>query len=348
MHHPQLYLGLIGFEADEHARACRWLADNANQARQQAESADALSHPVWMPVDFQEADALLICGAGVEHGWRTQMQFKPALRKAAGTPLGLMLDDLKTPYAISDAEHLKSVGVHLGSQPLFDVRQEISLLKSIQYFENVLRPLRSLYATAVELTARQNELDAAHTFHLEHNGTLHAIVDVPQLRVMLSPSARPVDIAEAAWLRRPRSANFAPAQFLECNFEEIAWVFAQHNPTTALPSRYQTKPIHLKRSPRLRGSLLVPRHAALLERMSQGACTLAQLQLAMPGHASMIERDLYALYLTRAISTQMPQGSKGNSATSNGHSDLEQSSPWILDRMSRRLSTISDELRPLF
>ncbi len=317
MHHPQLYLGLIGFEADEYARVCKWLASNATQARQQAGDDEALSHPVSMPVDFQEADALLICGAGVEHGWRTQMQFKPSLRKAAGTPLGLMLEELKTPYAMSDAEHLKSVGVELGSQPLFDVRQEASLLKTIQYFENVLRPLRSLYATAVELTARQKELDAAHTFHLEHNGTLYGIVDVPQRKVTLSPSARPVDIAGATWQRRPRSANFAPAQFLECSFEEIAWVFAQHSPSIALPSRYQTKPIHLKRCPRLRGSLLAPRHTALLERMSQGVVTLAQLKQAIPSHTNMIERDLYALYLTRVISTQAPQGEQDNSRAGN-------------------------------
>jgi biotin synthase-related radical SAM superfamily protein len=82
--------------------------------------------------------------------------------------------------------------------------------------------------------------------------------------------------------------------------------------------------------------------------MSQGAVTLAQLKQAIPSHASMIERDLYALYLTRVISTQAYQGTQGNSTASYGHSDLGRSSPWILDRLSRSLKTVSDELRPLF
>jgi hypothetical protein len=345
MHHPQLYLGLIGFDAQEYSRACQWLAGNTHQAQLHSDSSDELSHPVWTPVDFHEADALLICGAGVEHGWSTYVQFKPALRKTAGTPLGLMLEEIKTPYAISDAAYLQSVGVSLGQQPVFDARQEASLLKTVQHFENNLRPLRSLYAAAVELTARQNEIDSAHTYHLECNGTMHALVDVPQRRFLLSPTTRPEDIVQAAWLRRPRSANFVPAQFLECSFEELAWVFAQHCTSITLPSRYLSKPIHLKRSPRVRGSLLYPRHATLLDRMSQNAVTLAQLRQDLPKQAGMIERDLYALYLTRAISTTEPYPSKGAGSTS-GNSDLD-SSPGILDRMNRRLNTITDELRPL-
>ncbi len=347
MQHPQLYLGLIGFEPDDHARACSWLKSNAQHARENTQSAEQISHPIWMPVDYQEADALLICGAGVEHGWLTQMQFKPALRKAAGTPLGLMLEDIKMPYALSHVEHLKSVGAQINDQPIFDLRQEVSMLKTIQYFENVLRPLRSLYAVAVELTARQSEIDANHTFHLEHNGALDAIVDVPQRRVMLRPSSRPVDISEAAWLRRPRSANFAPAQFLECSFEEIAWVFAQHCPQTKLPARYRSKRIYLKRSPRVRSSLLYPRHAALLERLTQGPVSLEELIQLLPGSAGTLERDLYALYLTRSISTTPQQGADKQGSSFIQDSNLENTGAWMLDRMSRRMNTIADELKPL-
>ena len=213
MQHPLLYLGLIGFEPEQELRVRHWLEMNAQQAG--SEEAE-IKYPIWRVVDYQEADALLISGSGVQQGWRSHIEFKASAQQG-GAPLGLQLDALKLPFALSQQSSLHALGIETGECPEFDVRQDSSLLKALQYFETALRPLRSLFALAIELPQRQNEIDADHTYHLERNGSLQAIVDAPGRRVFLHPAARPIDIGEDAWLRRPRSANFAPSHFLQCS-----------------------------------------------------------------------------------------------------------------------------------
>ncbi len=305
MQHPLLYLGFMGFESVEEARVRHWLALHEQQACAQAGTTDQ-EHPIWRVADCQEADALLVCGSSRQQGYASGVQLKQATHKLGG-PLGVQLDEIKLPFALSHPQAMELFGIDTACYPEFDPWHDASLLKAVQYFEGVLRPLRSLYSIAWELTQRKHEMDVDHTYHLEFGGSLDAIVDVPGSRLLLRPGVRPADVENAAWLRRPRSANFAPAEFLECSFEELAWVYAQRCPSIVLPARYYTKPIHLRRSPRVRVSMLCPRHATLLDHMSEGAMTLAQLQKTLPGQANSLDRDVYALYLTRAITTREPQ-----------------------------------------
>ncbi|MFM7331107.1 MAG: hypothetical protein ACKO1L_05530 [Brachymonas sp.] len=343
MQHPLLYLGLIGFEPEEELRVRHWLEINAQQASETV-SQDQSRYPIWRVVDFQEADALLICGAGVQQGGPHSLQFKASARKPS-SPIGLQLDELKLPYALSHLPQLQAMGVRTEHVPEFDARQDASLLKTIQYFETALRPLRSLFALALELTQRQNELDGDHTFHLERNGSLQVIVDAPARRVLLHPGVRPVDIGADAWMRRPRSANFAPAHFLQCSLEEITWLFGMHCPLVDLPERYAQKTIHLRRNPRVRSSLLYPRHATLLDRLSLAPPTLAQLRQDLPTHQPWLERDLFALYLTRAISTATAPDGQTQSLNTR---DFDTTGKWTLDRLSRRANTVAGDLNPLF
>ncbi len=347
MQHPQLYLGLMGFDAPSEATVRRWLAANAADAKKNA-ARDQDQHPIWQAVDFQEADALLIRGVGVVQGFGPHVQFNPALRLAQPqTPLGAELDGIKQPFAISDVGHLKSLGIEVNDAPVFDLNSAASMLHTLQHFETILRPLRSLFALAMELTARREELDSGHTFHLERNGGLDAIIDPPHRRVFLRPGTRPADIEADAWLRRPKSANFAPAHFVECGMDEVAWVFAMHSQEIDLPKRYLSKPIHVRRNPRVRTSLLYPRHAALLDQLWQSPTTLEQLQKALPANAHLHERDLFGLYLTRSISTSAEVGDKsGEDASVPGSFDI--TGKWMLQREGQRMNTMTGELQSLF
>jgi hypothetical protein len=348
MQHPVLYLGLMGFDAASELAVRRWVAGNAAHARKDSEP-EATDHPVWQVVDFSEADALLIRGEGVSQGFGSSLQFKSISSNPSfpSTALGVQLDGIKLPFALSDIGHLQSLGVDAKNHPVFDPHSAVSMMQTVRHFENMLRPLRTLYALAMELTARHEELDALHTFHLERNGGLDAVIDPPNRRVFLRSGLRPVDIESDTWLRRPKSANFAPAHFMECNMEELAWVFAMHCGALDLPKRYAAKPIHMRRNPRVRASLLYPRHAQLLDVMWQNPSTLQDLQKRLSASAHWIERDLFALYLTRSISTSAPAKQPGDHST-QPPSEFDNTGKWILHRMSRRMNTMNGELGPLY
>jgi hypothetical protein len=346
MQHPQLYLGLMGFDAASEAQVRRWLATNAAQARSAA-SAEADQHPVWQVVDFREADALLIRGAGVAQGFGTHLQFQPKLQAdQPSAPLGADLASIKLPFALSDVTHLQALGIQAAGHPIFDPNQDASMLHTMQQMETILRPLRSLFTLAVELTERQQELETDHTYHLERNGGLDAIIDLPGRRVLLRPGTRPVDMGADAWLRRPRSANFAPSHFVACSLDEVGWVFAMHCTDFDLPKRYRSKPIHIRHNPRVRSSLLYPRHAALIDQLWRSPTTLERLQKEQPEQAAWLERDVFALYLTRCISTQKPSDASGEASSLPGNFD--NTNPWMLQRMGQRMNTLTGELQSLF
>jgi hypothetical protein len=342
MQHPVLFLGLMGFDAASEAALTRWVSDNAAQARKNAK-ADAIQKPIWQVVGVQEADALLIQGAGVAHGSGSKLQFDPALSKPTGSPAGVHLDAIKQPFALSDVEHLQALTIDVKNRLVFNPGNAPSLLETLQHFETILRPLRTLYALAMELTARHEELDNTHTFHLEHNGGLNAVIDPPNRRVFVRSSIQPTDIDGSAWLRRPKSANFAPSHFLQCTMDELAWVFAMHCESVDLPKRYTLKPIGLRRNPHVRASMMSPRHAKLIETLLKSPSKLSELQHKLTDSAPWIERDLFALYLTRSISTQLSMLQHDGHSTQQP-SESGDNGTWMLHRMNRLIKTITGGL----
>ena len=341
MQSPLLFLGLIGFDGSSEAAVGRLLSTVAHARGMVAAHED--QRPIWQIVDVLEADAFLVRGAGVVQVSGTQLQFLPALhRTASGAACGVDLNHLKSPYALSDITHLKSLGLSDDGLPVFSMNQETSLLKALQLFEQLLRTERSLYALAVELTERRHEFDADHTYHLERAGHLDAVVDLPQRRVMLRPGIRPTDVSADGWLRRPKSANFAPPHFVECSLIELGWLYAMRRPQVALPERYQSQPIHIKHNPRVRSSLLYPRHSLLVDLLWESPHTMARLAKERPELKPWLMRDLYALYLTRSISTQKPMSLKD--PASSLPSTFGDTQPSLLHRFGQRMNTVSADL----
>jgi hypothetical protein len=329
MRHPLLYIGLIGFEPSDRSHVAEFLRTNTGQAQELGAGTDSMAHPIWEVVDYREADALLINGAAVSHVEGDTLHFS-AQQTLQQEPLAITLSQLQAPCAIRLAPVLHNAQLPASSLVDSDLLQPAHLLRCIQRFETVLRPLRSIYALAAELTERQNELDDQRCHHLEHDGQLVAIIDIPQRRIKIRPGVRPVDIESAAWMQRPRQANFAPPDFLVCHMEEVAWLFAMHTPEFLLPKRYATKPIYMRRLPRVRPSMLYRRHGFLIESLSAEPATLEMLQdLIVPTRVpenpgleeQRVVRDLFALYLCRAITTQ-PQKEAVSSLSMDKQDDL--------------------------
>ncbi len=352
--HPQLYLGLISFNAQEQEAIAAFIASNAQDAHTDVDDG-RLRHPLWRIVDYRQADALFVCGRSATLAQDNSLSFE-APTSAKDTPLAIRLTEMSQPCAMTERQALIDRGAHLvGSLPSIHIQDQSSLLSALQCFEALLRPLRSMYSLAAQLVTRRCELDEHHTYHLEDNGKLHAILDVPQRRILMRPTIRPVDVELDTWSPRPKSANYAPTDFFECSFDEVAWVFAMHSPQLNLPSRYGRKSLYFRRMPRVRPSMFYERHSALFELLHLHPLTQAELREMPRVDAQWIERDLFALYLCRSITTTPIKGVPSSlsldakpaeeSAGRSCHdaiSGLPQLS--TLDRLSRSMSTLSMSL----
>jgi hypothetical protein len=338
---PLLYLGLIGFDHAAEVAIQNFLLTQASIRQADAESTDA--RPCWKIVDVKAADAVLIRGASISSVNGSFLQLMPALQNShPSLPLGIDLAHMTMPHAFSDPLHLTTLGLALGECPIYNPDQLDTLVHTLTHFESILLTLRSLYAIAAELTERRAEFDSNHTYHLEQNGGLDAIIDLPKRRVLLRPGVQPIRISSDAWLCRPRSANFAPSHFVECSLVEVGWIYAQRCPQIKLPKRYLQKSIHILHNPRVRSSLLHSRHTVLVDALWQSAQTIDELCALHPQLSSWIKRDLYAMYLTRCISTH-PASQQSDDASPASNTFTPSHSMRF-----KRSHTVTDQLQTLY
>ena len=304
MQHPQLNLGLLGFTAEQVAWLRIHLTFNHAEAQGHVDGEGnevQTSHPVWQITPFGEANALLLNTDRASVGQDGMLRFEQGL--VANEVVGVRVSELSVPYAICGAPPPQVEAFVSSRAPRVAHDDERSVVQALQHFESVLRPMRTAYALAQELINRRAELDTKHTYHLIRSGVLDVIVDVPQRRVLIRDALRPFDLDEAVWSPRPKSANSLPRGFSVWMMEEVAWIHALHSPSVHLPERYRQKLLYLRRMPRVRASMIYPRHAQLLEALGQAPLTYAQLLQAWPQRVATLERDLYALFVCRAITT---------------------------------------------
>jgi hypothetical protein len=308
MHHPQLNLGLLGFSAEERLRVQNYIAENMAQATanwQDDGSEPVAKHPLWQITGVREANALLLNTTFAQVDGQQMMRFDAGA--GCTEAVGVRPAELVVPYALC-GEVSPQIDELIDQRiPRISLNDQRSTVQALQHFEATLRPLRTVYALSQELIARRSEMDRKHTYHLMRQGTLDVIVDVPQRRVLVRDGLRPFDLDEAAWHTLPMSANSLPLGFSVWMLEELAWIHALHCVQFNLPGRYRRKTLHLRRMPRVRASLIYPRHADWLEALGNESHDYASLAALFPDRAEHLERDLYALYMCRAITTN-PDG----------------------------------------
>jgi hypothetical protein len=305
MQHPLLNLGLLGFTAEQVAWLRVHLAFYMAKAEGHVDGDGSeeleTSHPVWQVTPFREANAVLLNTERASVGQDGMLRFAQGF--VANEVVGVRVSELSVPYAMCCVPTIEVEALVGSRAPRVALDDERSVVLALQHFEAVLRPMRTAYALAQELIDRREELDNKHTYHLVRNGVLDVIVDVPQRRVLVRDGVRPFDLDEAIWSPRPKSANSLPQGFSIWMMEEVAWIHALHSPSLHLPERYKQKLLFLRRLPRVRASMIYPRHTHLLEALGQEPATYAQLLVLWPQRAATLERDLYALFVCRAIST---------------------------------------------
>ena len=315
MQHPLLNLGAIGFSPEQQALIQAQLSLNQAELYTGAQAGES-GHPVWQLTDHTIANALLLNAQHISWTDKHDLRFHADAQHS--DIVGLRLSELSMPYAISGKLTAQVAAIVPSAAPNTLLHDKRSVVHTLQYFEAMLRPLRTLFALGFHMTERESELDNAHVFHVDLNGQLQAIVDMPEQRVIVRDGLRPFDLEDSAWSPRPKSANSVPAGFIVWATEELAWVLGMHGQRCALPSRYFVKPIYFRRMPRVRARMLYPRHSALLELLGQQVWKFADLWAALGGSDEVLKRDLYALYLCQAITTTAHKASAALSSGGSG------------------------------
>jgi hypothetical protein len=338
MQHPLLNLGVIGFSAEQRALILAQLRLNKSER-----GAGDLVHPAWQITDYREANALLVNAQHIAGADAQGLRFHTSSDGEA--MVGLRPNELHVPYAISGSLSPEVAARINSAAPTTQLHDKRSVMLTLQYFEAALRPLRTAFALAHHMTERTSELDDQHVFHIERDNQLLAILDLPTQQVMMREGLRPLDLDDAIWSSRPKSANSLPAGFVVWATEELGWLLAMHGASASIPGRYFSKSIYLRRMPRVRAHMLYPRHTHLLELLSQQGWKFLDLLSAVGYGDELLRRDLYALYLCHAITTtarKLPAGVVPSGPPSLGDGQSPMSSH--LDD-SFQLPTMAAELR---
>jgi hypothetical protein len=322
MEQPTLRLGLLGFSPAQIQSVLSSLG------------AHTPGWPRWRLSNFQEADAWCVNGAQAQ------------TRQDGQVVVNMMLDHV--PQIVLNPTHIsRPLAFSTPLPPHVDVADACSpedgasLRRTLQRFEAWLRPLRAQFALGAEIMARENDLTPG-MYHLSSGGRLIAIVDLVKWQVGLLSSARPVDIEECVWERRPSMAHDIPNSFTKMSIAELMWTDAVRTAQDVLPNRYRTHTIYLRRVPNLPVGWLEDEHLVLLRALSVSSMKLSALAHKCEMSPEMTKRALAALYYGGAVTTsrksaahtkkeRTPVGGESsmppNILTSSAMSDFLASSP---------------------
>jgi hypothetical protein len=298
MEHPKLHLGLVGFSATQRMALATMLLAHQNQNRKASTIAD---HCVWQLVDYREADALLLNAQRSAQG--PDQVLRIYSDPAHPSPIGITVSELSVPFAVARADALPAGVEQQPKMQTVDIASYQSAQETLQYFEAVLSPLRSVYRFAQQLMQWRGELNTKLTYHVVRPVGALALVDLPHNTVWMRDHINPMDLDECVWNECPPTTPSDTKGFTAWTLEEAFWIFAKHSLQTKLPSRYLDSPIYFRRVLRVRSSLVYPRQIELLEQLSRRPLRYEDLAAMPTVDVPQLKHDLYALYMCHAITT---------------------------------------------
>lgn len=280
---PTLWLGLSGFPAALRQHVLDWLPPPG----------DAWPH--WQLAPFEQADAWWVHGGSVRRAQDGHLQVHgpdepPRVIGVIDRPVAFT-----APLALDDFE----------ARHLFNPMNDSAARGVLQQFEAWLRPLRAQFALGAVMAAREGRLRNG-VFHLCHKGRLVAVIDLEAgWRVGLSPTARPLDLQEAQWERRPALARDIPPRFVTLPIPQLMWGYARRTQRDVLPARFRDGPIYLRRLPLVPQAWLLPLHGRMVEALSAAPGTLLTLAQRCDVPVDEAARAVAGLYYAGAITSSM-------------------------------------------
>jgi hypothetical protein len=294
---PLLRIGLAGFSLEQQEKLGQMLP-HASPAGL-----------TWEFSRFGEADALLL------YGGRTQLLSEATLRVASGVPAGrsvqIHLPDVDRPLAVT-------LPLPRTFQPALtcdlDDRDSVSAL--LGRLEAWLRPLIAQFCLGSHILDQESALGQGVYNVTAPSGTLIAVVNLRGDAAVL-PTAAPADFDGAMWTPAPRDA-VTPEHFSCTSLSQLMWQYALRTGREILPRRYRTQTLFFRRPPRLPQRLLRDSHLLLLRELALAPGTFAELQQRTGLVGAQLSRDLAALYLVGAVTSNPKRASQLSLRRSEG------------------------------
>ena len=285
LEHPVLRLGLAGFSRASQALVAALLSEQPK------------GWPHWRVVPFADADAWWVDGSQIRV--LRDGTLKVAAAERSDRALQINLSEVDRPIAFSTP----LVQPDFEPAYTFDLEDETSVRHVLQQFEGWLRPLRAQFALGAEIIHREADLKPA-IYHLSLKGALLAVVDLHEWQVGLSPTARPVDLDQASWDKRPAGANDIPSGFVRMRLAQVMWTYAQRTRQDVLPARYRGGLIYLRHAPMVPAQWLSERQQWLLAELAQAPESFDSLRERSGTKNSQLSRDLAILYFSGALTSE--------------------------------------------
>ena len=318
-----LRLGLAGFTADQQESV-----HAALQSRPPSAAA-------WEIVPFTEADAWWV------HGARTVPMPDGTLRVNPGKPSGrsvlLDLSDIDRPLAFA-----RPVPAAPFDAASFDLEDPVQVAAMLDRFSGWLQPLTAQFCLAASLLEQHAALGTG-SFHVLQGPQLIAVVNMRGDAGVL-PTATTVDFEEALWRRSPQSNPPIPEQFARLSLSQLMWQFAQRSTRDLLPPHYRTGLLYFRRPPRLPQRLMRDAHLLLLRELATGCGTMEELQARTGMASTQISRDLAALYLVGAITSNPKRAAAGATKRLETNDSLLSAPPSLPSAAAPRAGPVNPDL----
>lgn len=283
MEQPVLRLGLLGFSASDGDRLQHWAA--------QAQA----GWPEWHTGDPHLADAWMINGAAVDVQGRDGV----LIHHPPGGGERLTLNRAEVDRPLAFAEPLPD---GFASAEFFNAHDEASVRQRLQRFEAWLRPLRSQFALGARLVEQLRECKTG-VVHVVHESRLLAVIDLDRWQAGLFIPARPVDMAMAEWVQRPKLARDIPASFMRMPLHRVLWSYAVRTRRDVLPPRYREQTVHLRRVPHLPARWFDETHLLLMRELMARPARLDELVARTGRPSDDLAHHLAALYFAGGVTT---------------------------------------------
>ncbi len=280
---PVLWLGMVGFPP-------------AQRKSIETAVARATGAATWRVAPFGDADGWWVNGAKCSVAEGGRLKVSPGL--PTEHTLRLELPEVDRPLAFAEP----IAPPDLEALCVFDPASEPAIHETLGRFEKWLQPVRVRFTLGAMLLARGSE-DRRGIYHLSHRSTLLAVVDFQQGVAAVAPKAKPPDLWEAAWERRPSAAGLTPPGFRSSTITELAWTYVRRTDRDMLPPRYRTEKIFYRHVPRVPMRQLLDSQLMLLRELSAEPGTLQALfeRTAVP--LPQLAHDLACLYYAGSVTT---------------------------------------------
>jgi hypothetical protein len=295
---PILWLGMSGFAPEQRPIL-------------EASLTRSPGSPSWRICTFGDADAWFVNGRNVRVTPDGNLKVAPGLPTERALNLNLGEVDRPVAFGLPLASH------EIEPRCTFDPASEASIHGVLAQFEGWLRPLRAEFVLGAQLIERKSTL-LRGVYHVSHNGTLLAVLDLHEGKCAISPNAHPVDLWDAEWAKRPDGARDMPPGFVPVTPARLAWAYVHRTDRDLLPPRYRSDPIYYRHVPRVPVRWLHDSQLLLLRELSVEPGTFEALRQRTGFSVKHLAYDLSCLYYATAITTT-PGPAPDSQPVSEGH-----------------------------